>query len=163
MMTLPKIVDREALPYVAIPETVTIPFQGTIDRLLPEMSGWLGGKGVQNFGPMLLRYDVIDMPRLEMQFGFMPPQQLEGDGRVMSGTLPAGRYATVTYFGHYKDLIDVTGMLIMWARDKQIEWDSVLDPHGERFACRYELYPNGPMDEPDPAKWETQVYIRVRG
>jgi effector-binding domain-containing protein len=103
------------------------------------------------------------MPRLEMEFGFMPPDKLAGDGRVQSGVLPAGRYATVTYLGHYKDLMDVTATLIGWARETNVEWDSVPGSNGERFACRYELYPNGPMDEPDPAKWETQIYIKVRG
>jgi hypothetical protein len=28
---------------------------------------------------------------------------------------------------------------------------------------RVEIYPNGPDDEPEPEKWETQIYIKVRG
>ncbi len=162
MMSLPKIVERPALPYVAIAENVTIPFQRAIDRLIGEMAGWLGGKGLKRFGPMLLRYNVIDMPRLGMEFGFVPPDKVAGDGRVRSGVLPAGRYATVTYFGHYEALMEVTGLLIAWARDKGIVWDATTGADGDHFACRYELYPNGPMDEPDPQKWETQIYIKVR-
>ena len=34
-------------------------------------------------------------------------RRLEGDGRVVSGTLPAGRYAEATYFGHYRNLMQV--------------------------------------------------------
>ena len=162
MMTLPQIVEREALPYVAVAEAVTIPFQGAIDRLIPEVAGWLGSKRVERFGPMLLKYNIIDMPRLGMEFGFVPPQAVEGDGRVESHVLPAGRYATVTYFGSYEKLMEVTGILIGWARDRGIAWDSESRADGDHFACRYELYPNGPIDGPDPQKWETQIYIKVR-
>ena len=162
MMFLLMFVDRSAIPYVAIPEAVTIPFQSAIDRLIPEMAGWLENRRVETIGPMLLKYNLIDMPRLGMEFGFVPPQQLEGDDRVQSRTLPAGRYATVSWFGRYESLVDVTGLLIGWARDQSIALDSVAAPDGDRFAARYELYPNGPMDEPDPEKWETQIYIKVR-
>jgi len=45
MMSLPKIVEREALPYVSIAETVTIPFQSAIDRsVLYIGSGAVGGQ-----------------------------------------------------------------------------------------------------------------------
>jgi hypothetical protein len=58
--------------------------------------------------------------------------------------------------------MDATAVLIGWARVVGHEWDSRTDRQGEHFASRFELYPNGPMDEPDSAKWETQIFIKLR-
>ncbi|MBI4921565.1 MAG: hypothetical protein HY834_07425 [Devosia nanyangense] len=55
---------------------------------MPEMAGWLQEKGVERFGPALFKYNVIDMPELEMELGFAPPGPPDGDGRVISGVLP---------------------------------------------------------------------------
>ena len=158
MLTLPKIVERDAQAYVAIREKVTIPFGPVIDRVMPEVAGWLRGKGITRLGPALFKYDVVRMPELEIEFGFTPDQAVTGDGRVISGILPAGKYATLTYWGHYDNLMEVTGILIGWAKDRGIQWDA----DGDRFASRFELYPNGPMDTPDPEKWETQIFIKTK-
>ena len=163
MLTLPSLVERAAQPYVAIREKVTIPFTPVIDKVMPEVAGWLQAKGVERFGPAVFRYNVIDMPRLDVEMGFAPPEPLKGEGRVIAGVLPAGRYATLTHWGHYDKLIDATAVLIGWARLREYAWDSTPGPDGERFASRFELYPNGPMDTPDPEKWETQIFIKVRG
>lgn len=163
MLTLPRIVERGPTPYAAVAAEVRIPFGETIGPLMDEAAGYLDGAGVGGFGPAVFRYDVIDMPRLEMQFGFVTPSAVAGNGRVKAGVLPAGRYVTLTYFGHYDDLEQVTGTVIGWAREQGIEWDSTPGPSGERFASRFEIYPNGPMDEPDPVKWETQIWIKARG
>lgn len=163
MLTLPSLVERPALPYVAIREEVTIPFGPVIDKTMPEVAGWLQGRGIQRLGPAVFRYTVIDMPRLEIELGFAPEQVVAGEGRVIGGVLPAGRYATLTHWGHYDHLMDATAVLVGWAKEKGIAWDSTSDAAGEHFASRFELYPNGPMDTPDPDKWETQIFIKVRG
>ena len=162
MLTLPSVVDRAAQSYVAIREKVTIPFTPVIDRVMPEVANWLQGKGVDRLGPALFRYNVIDMPRLDVEMGFAPEEPLKGEGRVLSGALPAGRYATLTHWGHYDQLMDATAALIGWAKENGIEWDSSAAADGEHFASRFELYPNGPIDTPDPDKWETQIFIKVR-
>jgi len=163
MLTVPTLVERPAQPYVAIREKVTIPFTPVIDKVMPEVAGWLQARGVERFGPAVFKYNVIDMPRLDVEMGFTPPKPLKGEGRVLAGTLPAGRYATLTHWGHYDRLMDATAMLIGWAKESGVAWDSSAMPDGEHFVSRFELYPNGPMDEPDPEKWETQIFIKVRG
>jgi hypothetical protein len=163
MPTLPRLVDRGATHYAAVAAEVRIPFGEAIGPLMGEAAGYLAGAGVQGFGPAVFRYDVIDMPRLEMQFGFVTPTAVAGNGRVKAGVLPAGKYVTLTYFGHYDNLEKVTGTVINWAAAQGIKWDSTPGPNGDRFASRFEIYPNGPMDEPDPAKWETQIWIKTRG
>ena len=163
MLTLPSLVERAAQPYVAIREKVTIPFTPVIDKVMPEVAGWLQTKGVERFGPAVFRYNDIDMPRLEVEMGFAPPEPLQSEGRIAAGVLPAGRYATLTHWGHYDKLMDATAVLIGWAKLRDYAWDSTPGPDGEHFVSRFELYPNGPMDTPDPEKWETQIFIKVRG
>jgi effector-binding domain-containing protein len=162
MLTLPKIVERAELHYVAVAEKVTLPFGPMIDGAMGEAAGWLEQNGVEEFGPAIFKYNLIDMPRLEIEFGFLVQSAPAAHGRVTAGVLPAGRYVTVKYFGHYDDLESVTAVVIGWAKQKGIEWDSTGGPDGERFVARYEVYYNGPMDEPDPAKWETDIFIKVR-
>ena len=54
-------------------------------------------------------------------------------------------------------------MLIGWGKQTGITWDSKFTVDGEHFVSRFELHPNGPMDTPDPEKWETQIFIKVLG
>lgn len=162
MLTLPTIVNRKAQPYAAIRQETKIPFQTVVSKTLPKVEKWLGKRGLGH-GPMLIKYDFIKMPELNLQLGFLLDEAIEGDDKVTAGILPAGKYATLTYWGHYRNLRDVTGMLIDWARGRGIAWDADESPHGDSFTSRFELYPNGPGDEPDPDKWETQLFIKVRG
>ena len=90
MITLPNLVERPEQPYVAIRQKVTMPFTPVIDQVMPEVAGWLQGRGVQRLGPAIFRYNLIDMPRLEVEMGFAPAQAIEGDERVLSKSLPAG-------------------------------------------------------------------------
>lgn len=162
MLTLPTLVRRKAQPYAAIRQETKIPFQTVISKTLPKVEKWLGKRGLGH-GPMLIKYDFIKMPELTLQIGFLLDEPLEGDDVVTCGVLPAGKYATLTYWGHYRNLRDVTGMLINWAWDHNVAWDADETPGGDAFASRFELYPNGPQDEPDPDKWETQIWIKTRG
>ena len=130
MLTVPTLVERPAQPYVAIREKVTIPFTPVIDKVMPEVAGWLQARGVDRFGPAIFRYNVIDMPRLDVEMGFAPLAPLKGEGRVQAGTVPAGRYATFTHWGHYDQLMDATAVLIGWAKEKGIVWDSTSGPDG---------------------------------
>jgi effector-binding domain-containing protein len=163
VLTLPKIIERAETPYVAIAERVTIPFGPTIDKAMPEVAGWLSAKGKGPNAPAVFRYDWIEMPGLEMQFGFLTHERLTGDGRVTAGVLPAGKYVAITWFGHYDELAEANAVLLGWMKQRGLEADARRDGTGDRFACRAELYPNGPMDEPDPAKWQTEIIIKIKG
>src|SRR5690606_19037129 len=101
MRMSPRIVEREATPYAAVPAEVRMPFGEAIGPLMDEAAGYLDSAGAGDFGPAIFRYTVIDMPRLEMEFGFLVLGPVDGNGRVHGGMLPAGRYVTATYFGHY--------------------------------------------------------------
>ena len=162
MLTLPKIVDRPAQPYVAMRRTVRMPFGDVIDATMPKLFQWVGAHGVEPVGPPFFKYNVIDMANeLEIELG-VPTRSVPGaDSEVVTGTLPAGRYATITHHGHYKDLMEVNAVLIGWARLHQYEFDMVPTPKGDRFACRLEIYPNDPREVPNPDDWETVLAFKL--
>ena len=163
MLTLPKIIDRPAQPYVAMRRTVTMPFGDVIDATMPKLFQWIGDHHVEPTGPPFFKYNVIDMAsELEIEFGVPTARVLPPDEAVVTGTLPAGRYATLTYHGHYDNLVEVTSVLIGWAKLHQIDFDMEATPKGDKFACRLEIYPNDPREVPNPEDWETILAFKVK-
>lgn len=65
MLTLPRIIERDAQPYVAIRRTVKMPFGEVVDATLPKLWQWIGGHHVEPVGPPFFKYNVIS----EYQFG----------------------------------------------------------------------------------------------
>ncbi len=162
MLTLPRTTERAAQPYVAVRRKVSIPFDGAIGPAMDELFGALKGRGIEPSGPVFFKYNVIRMPELEIEFAVPTALQVADAGPLVSGVLPAGRYAEVTYLGHYDDLMDVNAVLIGWAKERGLAWDATAAADGDHFACRMEIYLNSPDEEPDPTKWETTVAIKVR-
>src|SRR5262249_59166819 len=106
--------------------------------------------------------NLIDMARqLEIEFGVPTNKPVAGDERVHPAILPAGRYASLVHWGPYEQLYDANAALIGWAKERGVKWDVAATPEGDRFGCRLEIYRTDPREEPDPAKWETEVAIRV--
>ncbi len=162
MLTLPKIVERPAQPYVAVRQKVDIPFDQHIGSAMGELFATIESQKLQEVGPAFFKYNIVKMPELEIEFGAPVSGQAVAGGRFITGILPAGRYVEMTYFGHYDDLMEVTAILIGWAKHKGLEWDAETHPDGDHFACRLEIYHNSPDEEPDPAKWETTLAFKLK-
>ena len=164
MSTAPEITERAGQPYVAVRAQVTMQTISAIADRIPEVFGWLAAHGVAPAGPPFLKYNVIDMTRqLEIEAGVPVAAAVDGDGSVLSGVLPAGRYATVTYVGHPAKLIDVTAELLAWASREGLVFDVAGTDEGERWGSRLEIYFTDPAREPDMDKWETQLAFRLAG
>jgi effector-binding domain-containing protein len=163
MLTLPKIIERPAQPYVAMRRRVRIPFGPVIDATMPKLFKWIGDHRVEPSGPPFFKYNVIDMAKeLEIEFGVPTLALLAADADVITGTIPAGRYATLTYHGHYDNLVEVTSVLIGWAKLHQIDFDMEETPEGDKFAARLEIYPNDPREVTNPEDWETVLMFKLR-
>ncbi|MCC6612601.1 MAG: GyrI-like domain-containing protein [Anaerolineae bacterium] len=159
----PKLEQREAQPYVAIRTQVTMGEMGSgiIPQLHGEVVAWLLQHDAAPSGPPLIRYRVIDMMnKLDIELGWPVASAMSGDGRVLADSLPAGRYASLVYTDVRKG-IEGNKALIDWAREKGLEWDHWEAPGGDAFGSRVEFFLTNPDDEPDMAKWETEVAIRV--
>src|SRR5713226_3442817 len=89
-----------------------------------EVFAWLGSRGMAPSGAPFFRYNVIDMmAELEVDVAVPVATPVAGDGHMVSGVLPAGRYATLTHVGHPAELAGVTKSLLDWAAGQGLTWD----------------------------------------
>jgi effector-binding domain-containing protein len=163
MTTTPTIVERTVQPYVGIRRTVTMTSLDQVADSLPVVFGWLGRRGLAPAGAAFFKFNVIDMEReLIVEAGVpVPSVQPGGDDDVLSGVLPAGRFATVTHTGHPDELLQVTADLLGWADGQGLTFDRHDSPAGDVWACRLEVYLTDPAEGPDTNKWETQLLFKL--
>jgi effector-binding domain-containing protein len=135
-----------------------------VPPLNQEVFAWLGGRGTAPAGPPFWKYNVIDMAsKLEVEAGVPVAEPLAGNGRVIAGVLPAGRYVTLSHVGAPETLAGATASLLDWAASQGLAFDVSPSPEGERWGCRLEIYLTDPRDEPDMSKWETRLAFRLAG
>jgi effector-binding domain-containing protein len=163
MITEPKIDNRKEQPTVGIRVQVPVSqMPQVIPQLMGEVAAWLGKQGVSPAGAPFVRYHVINMPgNLDIEMGWPVAKPMSGDGRVLSGVFPAGRYASLVYTGDYSGLMEATRVLVDWAKANGMVWDRWDDVNGDAFRSRYESYRSDPQKEPNPAKWETEIAIKL--
>ena len=162
MSAAPEIVIRTEQPYVAIRARVTMSELPGLGARLGEVFGWLGARGLAPAGAPFFKYNVVDMAHeLDMEAGVPVAAAVDGDGHMVSGVLPAGRYATLTHVGHPSELAGVTETLLDWAAGQGLTWDTSPGPDGDRWGARLEIYLTDPAQEPDMAKWETQLAFHL--
>lgn len=162
MTAQPRIEDRPEQHYAGIRALVTMQTIASIADRLPEIFGWLGARGIEPAGAPFFRYHLIDMEQqLDVEAGVPVAAAPTGDGEILTGVLPAGRYATVTHVGHPDDLVRVTGELLGWAAEHGLRWDMAETDRGQRWGCRLEVYKTDPEVEPDMARWETELAFRL--
>lgn len=158
MLSEPKIVTREPQPYVAIPLQVK---QSEIARvappLVPEILTWIG-KNAEQTGPVFFNYTSMQPGRpMDMEVGATVAKAAKGDGRVISGTLPGGRYATVTWTGPYDKLYSAHESLHQWLAKQGLAKASASDGSGHTLL---EIYINDPDDVP-PEELVTEIAFRL--
>jgi effector-binding domain-containing protein len=162
MSATPEITERPDQPYVAIRAHVTMQELAGLGQRIGDVFGWLGARGVPPAGAPFFKYNVIDMERqLEVEAGVPTAAELDGDDQVITGVIPAGRYATVTYAGHPDGLLGATAALLDWAAANGLQWDMSQAEDGERWRARLESYLTDPGEQPDMTKWETQLAFRL--
>ncbi|WCM27384.1 GyrI-like domain-containing protein [Sphingomonas sp. QA11] len=161
MLSLPQIVHRTTTPYVAIKAQLTLPFGNEVSTIIGRLFGLLEQERLAEEGPIFFRHNLVAMPLIEMEIGVPTNRVIEQRGDIVSGLLPAGRYAEVTYFGPYDDLVTVNGVLMGWASHVGLEFDSKSRRDGEWFANRLEIYHNSPAEEPDARKLKTSIAIKL--
>lgn len=163
MFTEPKIEERAEQHYAGIRTQVTMSELGLgiIPQLHGEVMAWLDQQGASPAGPPILRYHVIDMAgKLDIEIGWPVAAPIQGNGRVNAGVLPAGRYASLIYAGAANGIAG-NAALLAWAEKRGIVWDRWDTPEGDAFRARVETEYTDPADEPDMAKWETKVAIKL--
>jgi len=121
----------------------------------------LRNQGEAPAGPPFIRYHVIDMEsKLDIELGVPIASALASDGDVSAGALPAGQYASLVYTGVTNGM-EANAALLDWGAKNGLVWDQWDTENGDAFGGRFESFLTEPDDEPDPAKWETEVAIRL--
>jgi len=137
-MTEPHLRDFPARTYVGDRSQVPMAqLAATIDAGFPKLFARAGAPT----GAPFIRYHGFE-EILDIELG-VPTAQ--GDRE-----LPAGEYATVTHFGPYEELPAVHDTLRAWAKDQ-----------GLTLGDSIEVYETDPREEPDKAKWRTEVSYLV--
>jgi len=160
----PKIESRAARPYAAIPVTAPMREWGRVNALVPEVYGWLGQRRIAPAGPLFYRYRVIgdmDAP-FELEVGVPVPEPVEGDGRVVPGSIPSGRYAVATHHGHPDGLSGTITALREWAAEQGVTWDIRREGGTEVWGGCFEFYLTDPAVEPDLGKWSIDLAYRIQ-
>lgn len=100
------------------------------------------------------------MAQLDIELGVPVARAVPGDDRICADVLPAGRYATLVYTD-VRLGIEANAALLDWGARQGLVWDSWATENGEAFGARLESFLTDPQDESDPARWETEVAIRL--
>jgi effector-binding domain-containing protein len=152
--------ERREQPYVSISAHAGLRAWGEVNALVPEVFGWLAERDIPPAGALFYRYHVIgdlDAP-FHVEVGVPVASRVEGDGRVVAGAKPAGRYAVRVHRGHPDSISRTHLALLAWTEGQG--FPAVKD--GETWGGVFESYRTNPDDEPDPEKWETEVAFLVR-
>lgn len=157
MSSEPSFVTRPEQPYAAIRLSLDA---AQVPQLAPpligEIMGWVAQHGEQA-GPVFFNYTKMDGSRMDMEVGVPTKAVVAADERVVTGTLPAGRYAVVTHTGPYDQL--------RGAHEKLHEWlaQQSLPPQGMNGgrSTLLEIYHTDPAEEPDPQKWVTEIAFKI--
>jgi effector-binding domain-containing protein len=163
MLTEPKIVEKPAQPYAAIVLTVRQPeIAEQAPPLIDDVIAWVKASGGELTGPPFFNYcSFLPGGVMEMQVGMPTATVLPGDGRFSTGTLPAGKYASITATVPYHDLHDANMQLDDWARKQGHDFAGSVQ--GDRFvdATRLEIYHKDPGEDPSGHP-VTEIAFRIK-
>ncbi|WP_344234415.1 GyrI-like domain-containing protein [Kribbella hippodromi] len=156
---VPEIVQFGARPYVALRGKVAMDGISAFADRLREVIDWLAAREIAPNDAPFFKYDEVDMEsELVMEIGFPVDDVHTGEGEIVTGVIPAGRYVTVTHHGHPDGLRDATHDLLVWADEQGLEWDA----DGDRWVARLEVYRSDPREVPDLNDWDTDLQFKLK-
>jgi effector-binding domain-containing protein len=165
MMTLPEVVDRAEQAYAYVTYEVRMDeMKIPADQGFPRLFGALASQNIAPLGAAFYNYRRIDMAAtLDVEAGVAVERAGEATDGIRFGVLPAGRYVTLQWHGHFDALEQVTAVLIGWVRLVGLKFDVREAPDGDHFACRLEIYETDPIETPDPKDWVTTLAFKLAG
>lgn len=158
----PVVVRRAARPYVGIRRTVTLATFGVVADEMPRLFRWTATHGVQTAGPPFFRFHVVvEAALLDVEAGVEVVEAVPGDGHVVGGLLPAGRYATLAAHGRPSELAPLITRLLAWTAEQELVLDRSPAAAGERWGCRLETYRTCPHRHPELDEWDVELAFRL--
>jgi effector-binding domain-containing protein len=159
MLSEPRFITRAPQPYAAIRLSVEQPeIHLKAPPLIGEILGWVGTHAKQA-GPAFFNYTAMEAGKpMEMEVGVPIEAPVKGDDRVTIGTLPGGKYASVTWTGPYDKLRDAHMALHDWLEKQKVPKQSSGDDKGLTLL---EIYETDPNEVPDPKDWVTEIAFKL--
>lgn len=118
-------------------------------ELLPAAWAAVEQAGRSPAGPPLVRYLSFSDDAVELEGGLPVDAPIAPGDRIQPITIPAGEAAVTWHVGHYDGIKDAHMAVHQWVAD-----------NNRRFgAPPYEVYWTDPGEEPDPAKWRTEIVV----
>lgn len=161
MLSEPKIEQRTAQPYVAIRRAVKMNGIGRVlPPLLDEVLAWLKAERIRPKGAPFFRYwrTELDTNRFVVDVGWPVAELMTGESTIIGDTLPAGSYAVILHTGPADNLFDAYNALFDWGEAHHLAWQISAD---KTWGARIEHYLTGPIDEPNPKRWQTEIALLV--
>ncbi len=143
-----------------LPEQPTAVVRGTMT--IEEIPAWLGhaygavfahlsAHGRAPAGPPFARYWMGE-GKVRIEAGFPVSEPVEDEGEVEASELPGGEAAVTWHVGPYDAMTPAYAALEAWIGDKGA---SMSGPP-------WEVYYSDPADEPDAARWRTEIVAPFR-
>lgn len=137
-----------AVVHEVVPMSALRPF---FARAFSQVSAAMQAQGVQPVGPPFAHSFGMPGEEVEVEAGFPVIAAVAQAGAVHGATLPAGRCVHGLHLGPYETLRATYAELAQWAR-------------AQRLGIRddmWEVYLSDPQREPDPARWQTEIFWPV--
>ena len=109
--------------------------------------------GLDYAGPPYGRYTPIDgFAEFDVEAGFPVTGAPTPAGDVVVSSLPGGEVAVVEHIGPYDEMVPAYKALTDW-----------VEQHDSSVAgAPWEVYYSDPGEEPDPARWRTEIFQPYR-
>jgi effector-binding domain-containing protein len=142
MLTEPTIKTRAPEPYAArILEVTQSEIAAKAPPLIAVVMDWVKASGGGVAGPPFFNYfEFLPSGRMKMQVGVPTSKLLPASGEFATGSLPDGRYASVTHTGPYADLREASMALDDWVRAQGLAYAGERPGRPPSGATRLEIY-----------------------
>jgi effector-binding domain-containing protein len=145
--------QRAPQPVMSIQaDTAPGTFEAKLMELLPEVRRYVLGVGGQQAGPAFSRTHSSEKGILHIEAGIPVAAVVAPQGRIQAGELPGGPMAVAVHVGPYSELFKSYQALAGWITAQGRE------PAGTGWVS----YTLNFRQEPDPARWQTEICIPLR-
>lgn len=133
----------------AMADMIGIKMAGMIGKLM----GYITAKNIPMAGPPFSMYYSWEEDKPFVFDAGVPIQEtVEGAGEIIASEIAAGEVVFAPYYGPYEGTGTVHEKIQQYLAAKGIDW----------VDYPWEVYMTDPQMEPDPSKWLTLVYYRIK-
>jgi hypothetical protein len=168
--SVPVLKHRPVRPYVAITSRVSseAELREAADQGFPRLYGWLRERAVAPAGPPLIRFRAFNAAGdpAHVDVGVPIAEAIDDDG-IAVAVLPSGQWLTYLHRGPYThtskpDLQAAHATVRAWADEHGLALAHE-ESAGDEIVLRgcVEQYCIGPVEQPDFARWETELAYLV--